>query len=95
MAAPPVLITPELLQAAWQHRRRPDWPATYADTMAHPMLRRLVRAQAIGLALAQRRRDAAALQPRPAPRQPALPPLPLFDPKRAAAGDTHDDDHDH
>lgn len=60
MARPARLhITPALLLAAWQHRRRPHWPATFDDAMAHPLLRRLVRAQAVGLAQAQQRQTDA------------------------------------
>lgn len=43
-------ITPQLLHQAWQQRRRADWPATFEAAMQHPLLRRLVRAMACGLA---------------------------------------------
>ena len=105
MARQPLVITPELLHAAWQARRRAHWPATYEACMADALLGRLVHAQAVGLAqAAQRRADRAqptacpALpvdRPRPPPAAP--PPAPptraaLFDPKRLAAGDHDDDD---
>lgn len=90
-------ITPELLQAAWAQRRRADWPATYTDAMQHPLLGRLVRCEAVRLALAQARaqrwgsgnpqRAAAAPQRRPALPQPPIP----IDRKRLAAGETLDD----
>jgi hypothetical protein len=48
-------ITREQLQSAWLQRRRSDWPATFDAVMADPMLRRLVRAIAVGRAQAQRR----------------------------------------
>ena len=68
---PRLQITPSLLLAAWQRRRRPHWPDTYHEAMDHPLLSRLVRAQAVGLA--------QAAQP-----QMAAPP---FDARRAAAND--------
>jgi hypothetical protein len=57
-------ITPALLLAAWQRRRRPHWPDTYLQAMADPLLSRLVRAQAVGLAQAEQRRTAAPFDPR-------------------------------
>ena len=89
---PRPVVTPDLLLAAWRRRRRSDWPATFEDTMSDPMLSRLVRAEAVGIAL-------AALKPgsqRPAPR-PLVHTTPLaapatrgIDRKRAASGDRDD-----
>lgn len=64
MARQRLHITPALLLAAWQRRHRPHWPATYDDAMAHPLLSRLVRAQAVGLAQAEQRHAAAPFDPR-------------------------------
>ena len=63
------------LRTAWQHRHRADWPAGYVATMAHPLYRRIVRAEAVRLALAERRQAADATR---------------FDARRAAAGDFND-----
>jgi hypothetical protein len=83
----------EELQRAWAHCRRPDWPATFEDAMAHPLLSRLVRITALHPPRAIR---AVAHAPAPAPqrtepgrRQPAR--LHTFDRKRAAAGEREDD----
>lgn len=100
MAKRPALhITPADLDAAWQRRRRADWPAGFDAVMADPMLSRLVRSEAVRAAVAQATRAAA---PRPAPRAapphaPARPTAaprttaPLLDRKRLAAGDSLDD----
>lgn len=72
---PPVVISPADLHAAWLQRRRGDWPPSFDLVMAAPMLGRLVRAEAIGRALAVRRfeaRQAAAV--RVLPVVPVLPP---------------------
>jgi len=90
-------VTDQDLQAAWLHRRRSDWPRTFDAAMAHPLLRALVRAEALRGAQAAARRAAA-----PAPHQPPAShqPLPAVrrtahhataDRKRAAAGDRDDD----
>ena len=94
--APRLHITLDDLHAAWQQRRRADWPATFPEAMAHPMLRPLVRAEAVRRALAARRQMQHAPQARPAhpaPRRPTAAPAqaPLFDRKRAAAGERADD----
>lgn len=94
--AAPIRVTPELLQQAWQARRRQHWPATFDACMADDMLRRLVRAEAVRLALAARAQLRRSPHPLPAPwRQPTTP-VPLQAPagrdlKRAAAGDASDD----
>lgn len=97
--------TAEQLQAAWQHRRRADWPDSLDATMAVPMLATIVHCEAVRRCLAERtaernaKRTAAAwaaLRPYTAPvrRPPAPPPvqarLPL-DRKRLAAGERDDD----
>lgn len=97
--APRITVTADLLRQAWQHRRRANWPATYDDCMADGLLRSLVQAEAMRLALALRRKQVQlppvpptrAAMPRPTtpargPRPPALRDL-----KRAAAGDASDD----
>lgn len=50
-----VQVTPELLQAAWAVPRAAHWPATFDEAAAHPFYSRLLRARAIGLAVARRR----------------------------------------
>lgn len=95
MRAPRLHITPQGLHSAWLARRRPHWPDTFAAAMAHPMLRRVVRAEAVRLALAALRANTAVATAhtttapppsRTAPRRTA--PLPaLLDRKRLAAGD--------
>ena len=40
-------LTDEQLRAAWQARRRADWPATYEDCMRNPVYECLVRLHAI------------------------------------------------
>jgi len=100
MADAPLTCTPEQLLMAWQQRRRPSWPASYEACMADPLICRLVRAKALGLAQAARqqaaRTVAAVAEPTRAAARPASPPTPrpvrTFDPKRLAAGDTPDDD---
>lgn len=47
------------LLAAWQVRRRSDWPPTYCQAMASPLYAALVRAQAIAAALAAQRASLA------------------------------------
>lgn len=64
MARQKLHITPALLLAAWQRLRRAHWPDTFDAAMGHPLLRRLVRAQAVGLAQAQQRQAAAPFDPR-------------------------------
>ena len=95
-----VEITPEQLQAAWQHRRRGDWPDTFDGSMAVPLLAALVRAEAVRHRVAVRRAEVAAaawdaFRPyiAPAPRAPATA-APLRQPldrKRLAAGERDDD----
>ena len=50
----PLQISLDDLAAAWRVRRRPDWPPTFTEAMAQPMLRTLVRAEAVRRALAAR-----------------------------------------
>ena len=96
-------ITREQLQAAWQQRRRAHWPATFTEVMADPLLRRLVRAAAVGRAQAERRHSTTPLPQLPArltgqrPQGPttrvAASPKPVpFDARRAAANDLKDHD---
>lgn len=61
---PRLQITPALLLAAWQRRRKPHWPDTYEQAMDHPLLSRLVRAHAVALAQAQQRQGAAPFDAR-------------------------------
>ena len=61
---PRLHITPALLLAAWQRRRRPHWPDTYQQTMDHPLFSRLVRAHAVALAQAEQRQGAAPFDAR-------------------------------
>jgi len=91
-------ITEADLQAAFALRRRADWPATYAQAMANPLLRQLVRAEALGRAQALQTHAAHQVQHRaPLPRLLAPPPAtapvarPLFDRKRLAAGERDND----
>lgn len=92
----PLQISLDDLAAAWRARRRPDWPPTFTEAMAHPMLRPLVRAEAVRRALAARHADQQARPPAAAaPHRPPQPgrlntPPSLFDRKRAAAGDRDD-----
>lgn len=98
----PVVISLADLNAAWLQRRRGDWPPTFDAVMADPLLGRLVRAEAIGRALAVRRfeaRQAAAVPAAIAAPRPAAPhqwparrqQAPIFDRKRAASGEREDD----
>ena len=88
------------LQLAWQERRRADWPATFEGAMASPMLSRLVRTHACHNALGEHiHREVLPPEPPPAVPTPARPAsslrvptqAPLFDRKRAAAGEREDD----
>lgn len=93
--AAPVSVTPTLLLQAWQARRRPEWPPTFDACMADDFLRRLVRAEAVRLALAQRD-DWPRPMHRAKPAHTTTTPAPLRAPawrdlKRAAAGDASDD----
>lgn len=77
MAAAPLIVTPELLQQAWQQRPR-HWPDSVEACQAHPVYSRLLRASAMGLAEADRRRaaraaDWAAMQPPAGASTPAAP----------------------
>lgn len=94
--------SPEQLQAAWQARRRSDWPATLEATLALPLLAALVRAEAVHRELVARRMakgrlastsTPASLPPRMAGGQgrPATRRALAFDGKRAASGDRDDD----
>lgn len=47
--------TPEQLHAAWQERRRRDWPATFDEAMQHELYSRLVYMTALGQLLAAAR----------------------------------------
>jgi hypothetical protein len=90
----PVVVTLADLQAAWLQRRRGDWPPTFDAVMADPMLGRLVRAEAIGRALALRRHLAKHSAPASRTAPAWLPPrqkAPVFDRKRAASGEREDD----
>lgn len=87
-------ITQADLQAAYTLRRRPSWPATFEAAMADPLVRHLVRAEALGRAQAL---QTHACHPPQSPVQrlrqlitPAAP-RPAIDRKRAAAGDRDDD----
>jgi len=93
--------TDEQLRLAWQERRRADWPATFEAVMASPMLSRLVRTHACHNALGEHIHREVVVPPEPPPavhtparpastlRVPTQPPL--FDRKRAAAGEREDD----
>ena len=81
-------VTEQDLHHAWQQRRRSDWPATFEAVMAHPLLRALVRAEALRRAQAAQR-QAPAPQAAP-PRLLRTPNHPTVDRKRAAAGDFDD-----
>lgn len=86
-------LTTEQLRAAWVVRRRADWPTTFDAAMADPLLQRLVRCMAMGMAQAATRRSATA---RPAPTRRPAPPQPQpqhqpLDRKRLAAGERDDD----
>jgi len=92
--------TDEQLQLAWQERRRHDWPLTFADVMADPFYARLVRMHACHNALGEHiHREVLPPEPPPAVPTPARPAsslrvptqAPLFDRKRAAAGEREDD----
>jgi hypothetical protein len=92
-------ITREQLQAAWLQRRRSHWPATFTEVMDDPMLRRLVRAAAVGRAQADRRMAQAPLVPSRTPAQRpqgtftrVAPNRVPFDARRAAANDLKDND---
>lgn len=88
----PLQISLDDLTAAWQQRRRPDWPPTFTEVMAHPLLRPLVRAEAVRRALAARRAAPAAPAPHARAARPTPPTVAAgIDRKRAAAGDRDDD----
>ena len=90
-------ITQADLEAAWQRRRRADWPADLESVLANPMLSRLVHMEARRLLIARTQRAHADRAPRPAtapPRPAATPVQPLparLDRKRLAAGESLDD----
>lgn len=91
---PPVTLSLADLHGAWLQRRRGDWPPTFDAVMADPMLSRLVRAEAIGRAVALRRHLAKHCAPASRPAAPRAPPArraPIFDRKRAASGEREDD----
>lgn len=105
-AVAPVTITLADLRAAWMQRRRSSWPASFEAAMADPMLSRLVRAQAIGRAVAVRHFEAVragvaagrapaslptSTSTSPAAWMPARHQAPIFDRKRAASGEREDD----
>lgn len=76
-----------LLRQAWAQRRRASWPATYEATMDDPVLAVVVRIEA-GL-LSRRINPLPRYGTRRATRTPL--PRPIFDRKRAAAGEREDD----
>lgn len=92
---PRIVPTPEQLQAAWQSRRRSNWPDSFDDAMADPLLGALVRMEAVRLILlAQRVARRAAIGNTSWTRsRPVAAPLAATttDRKRLAAGDTDDD----
>ncbi len=86
-------VTEEHLQAAWRALRRPNWPATLAETLQDRARASLLRGYARTLARRGLARPAATPAPRAAT---ALPPYHApapgwVDHKRAAAGDRDDD----
>ncbi|MDD2975541.1 hypothetical protein [Aquabacterium sp.] len=90
MAAP---FTHDELMTAWHNRRRPNWPASFDQVMADALLAKLVGLEA---KLRRSRLQRAAQAPTPAStapeRRPCLPHTPpIFDRKRAAAGERDDD----
>lgn len=84
----PVTVTPELLASAWAEARRPNWPESFEAAMRHPLLRRLVRARAIGMAIAQARPPQHTTSRTPAFTRTA----PAWDARRAAANDLENTD---
>jgi hypothetical protein len=89
--------TDDQLQAAWQQRRRDDWPSTYAEVMSHPTYSRIVRMFACHGALMATVQRPAIERPEPPCAPMRAVPLrvpshePLFDRKRAAAGERDED----
>ena len=93
---PRLVVTPEALRQAWDRLRRQqrhldDWPPTYDEVIAQPLLRAVVRAEALRHAQAASgpRRPEVSRWRAPAPGSSLR-----FDPRRAAANDLDDDDDD-
>jgi hypothetical protein len=81
------------LRRAWQHCRRASWPDTFEEAMGDALLSRLVRITAMHPPRAIAKAAPTQQRPRPAYQRPQhWPPElpPLFDRKRAAAGDVDD-----
>ena len=81
--------SPDALQAAWEAMRHRaaclPWPADFDQVMADPVRQRLVRLEATHRARAPQRPAVHRMASRPVPLTP-----PIFDHKRAAAGDRDD-----
>lgn len=79
-----------LLRQAWQQRRRADWPATFEQTMDNPVLAVVVRIHA---GLISRRLNPLPRVPRYGTAHSTRTPSarPIFDRKRAAAGEREED----
>ncbi len=92
--------TEQQLRQAWLERRRTDWPPTFEEAMASPVHEALIRLQvnhgvpvpAVHRSEVQRPEPAAPAVHARAPSSLRVPSQqPLFDRKRAAAGDRDDD----
>lgn len=81
-------FTDEELRAAWQRRRRTDWPPTFEEAMNDPTFSHLVRIEArLRSRLATAKHQPIARHAVPA--QPTT--QPMLDFKRRAAGERDDD----
>ncbi len=104
LAEQPLIVTREQLLKTWQQDcQRMGWPDTFDGCLQHELYGRLLRARALGQAIAAQRRSCRVPAPQPertrpldrgpAPSHPVRPAQAhLFDPKRLAAGDKPDDD---
>jgi hypothetical protein len=93
MAAGGAPVTDAHVDRAWRRLRKRHWPATLAEVLEHPLWGRCVRGLAQSLANGERAAGPQMQAPARAkpPAVPARPAPPLFDRKRAAAGERDDD----
>lgn len=96
--ATPLILTEDMLRAAYGRRKRHDWPATFEAAMADAICSRLVRIEAwcnarrqVAAQAHQQRRERLTAS-KPKGRMPLPPTAPaVLDHKRLASGERADD----
>lgn len=86
-------FTHDELVTAWRNRRRPNWPESFEQVMADSLLAKLVSIEAkLRRSRLQRTTENQTPACHATERRPFMPHTPpIFDRKRAAAGERDDD----